>query len=144
MCKISASGMAKLAGKTGLTRIIKLAKLVLKAHLAKLEDAMDKHHNVSIGEAKNKLSRIINEVVFANKRVILNSHGRPKAAMISLDELKKFEEMERALFPSKQDRLMTLDKAAQVREKIFRRKKKTISDSSEALNRIRKERADEF
>ena len=64
--------------------------------------------------------------------------------MISLDELNKFEEMERTLFPSKQDRLKTLVKAAQVREKIFRRKKKTISDSSKDLNRIRKERVDEF
>ena len=127
-----------------MTRKIKLAKLALKAHLAKLEVIMNKHHNVSIGEAKNKLSRIINEVVFAGKRVILNSHGRPKAAMISLDELKKFEEMERALFPSKQDRLMTLVKAAQVREKIFKRKKKTVSDSSKDLNRIREERVNEF
>lgn len=105
---------------------------------------MNKYLNVSIGEAKNKLSRIINEVVFAHKRVILNSHGRPKAAMISLDELKKFEEMERVIFPSKQDRLMTLVKAAQVREKIFRRKKKKISDSSKDLNRIREERVNEF
>ena len=105
---------------------------------------MNKHHNVSIGEAKNKLSRIINEVVFANKRVILNSPGRPKAAMISLDELKKFEEMERALFPVKQDLLLTLVKAAQVRERIFRRKKKTISDSAKDLNRIREDRVNEF
>ncbi len=44
---------------------------------------MNKHINVSIAEAKNRLSKIINEVVFAKKRVILNSHGQPKAAMIS-------------------------------------------------------------
>jgi prevent-host-death family protein len=55
---------------------------------------MDKHVNVSIAEAKNRLSKIINEVVFAKKRIIINSHGQPKAAMISLDDLQKFEEME--------------------------------------------------
>ena len=37
--------------KTGLTRIIKLAKLALKAHLAKLEVIMNKHdkHEMEIG-----------------------------------------------------------------------------------------------
>ena len=105
---------------------------------------MDKHLNVSIGEAKNKLSRIINEVVFAKKRIILNSHGKPKAAMISLDELEKFEEMERSLFPSKRGRLMTLKKAAQLREQIFNRKKEAVSDSSDDLKQIRRERLNEF
>lgn len=105
---------------------------------------MDKHVNMSIGEAKNRLSSLINEVVYAGKRIILNSHGRPKAAIISLDELKRFEEMQRTLFPSKSDRLLKLAKAEEVREKIFRRKKKVLSDSSDDLQRIRKERIDEF
>lgn len=105
---------------------------------------MNKHINVGIGEVKNKLSSIINEVVYAGKRVILNSHGRPKAAMISLDELIKFEEMERAFFPVKEDRLMALEKAVNVREKIRVRRKKAVSDSSDDLHRIRQERVDEF
>ena len=105
---------------------------------------MNKHFNVSIGEAKNRLSKIINEVVFAKKRVIINSHGQPKAAMISLVELEKFEEMERLLFPSKQVGLMALKKAAQLREQIYYRKKGTVSDSSDDLKHIRKERLNEF
>ena len=105
---------------------------------------MEKHINVSIGEAKNRLSKIINEVAFTKKRIILNSHGQPKAAMISLDELKKFEEMERSFFPSKRGRLMALEKASQLREQIFKRKKKIISDSSKDLNQIREDRVNEF
>jgi len=77
---------------------------------------MNKHINVSIAEAKNRLSKIINEVVFAKKRVILNSHGQPKAAMISFDELKIFEEME----------------------------KENVCDSSKDLDQIRKKRGNEF
>ena len=121
-----------------------MANLAKKTYMAKMEEIMDKHLNVSIGEAKNRLSRIINEVVFAKKRIILNSHGKPKAAMISLDELKKFEEMERSFFPSKRGGLMTLEKAAQLREQIFERRKKTVCDSSKDLNQIREERVNEF
>ena len=131
-------------GEIDLTKRIKIAILAKKAHLALFGGLMNRHINMGIGEAKNKLSRIINEVEFAGKRVILNSHGRPKAAMISFDELIKFEEMERALFPVKEDRLMALEKAAQVREKIWVRKKKTVSDSSDNLHRTRQERVDEF
>ena len=80
------------------------------------EKIMNKHINVSIAEAKNRLSKIINEFVFAKKRVILNSHGQPKAAMISFDELKIFEEME----------------------------KENVCDSSKDLDQIRKERGNEF
>jgi len=105
---------------------------------------MNKHFNVSIGEAKNRLSKIIDEVVFAKKRVLLNSHGQPKTAMISLEELEKFEEMERLLFPSKQGGLIALNKAAQLREQIYYRKKETVSDSFDDLKQIRKERPNEF
>ncbi len=105
---------------------------------------MNKHINVSIAEAKNRLSKIINEVVFAKKRVILNSHGQPKAAMISFDELKKFEEMEKAFFPSQDVRLMALEKATQLRKQIYNRKKANVHDSSIDLQQIREERVNEF
>jgi len=118
--------------------------MALMAFMSKMEKIMNKHMNVSIAEAKNRLSKIINEVVFAKKRVILNSHGRPKAAMISLDELKKFEEMEAAFSPSKNKRLTALNKAARLREQIYNRKQENVYDSSKALNQVRKERGNEF
>jgi prevent-host-death family protein len=122
----------------------KMAIMALMAFMSKMEQIMNKHMNVSIAEAKNRLSKIINEVVFAKKRVILNSHGRPKAAMISFDELKKFEEMEEAFSPSKNKRLTALNKAARLREKIYNRKKENVYDSSKDLYQIRKERGNEF
>lgn len=105
---------------------------------------MERHKTVSIAEAKNRLSKIINEVVFAKKRIIINSHGQPKAAMISLDDLKKFEEMEDGFTHLKETRLRSLDRAGQLRKEIFARKMKIVSDSSEDLHQIREKRADEF
>ncbi len=91
---------------------------------------MDKHVNVSIAEVKNRLSKIINEVVFVKKRIIINSHGQPKAAMISLDGLQKSEEMKDGFTHLKETRLHSLDKATQLRKVIFVRKMKMVSDSS--------------
>jgi prevent-host-death family protein len=105
---------------------------------------MNEHLNVSIVEAKNKLSKIVNQVVFGKKRIILNSHGQPKAAMISLDELKRFEEMEKAFFPSQNVRLKALDKATRLRKQIYYRKKGNLPDSSEVLYQIREERVNEL
>ena len=105
---------------------------------------MDRHMNVSIAEAKNRFSEIINQVVFAKKRIIINSHGRPKAAMISLDELQRFEEMEDGSIRLKETRLRSLDKAAQLRKEIFARKMEIVSDPSEDLDQIREERVDGF
>ena len=48
---------------------------------------MNEHTDMSIVEARNNLSKIINEVVFAKNRITLNSHGQPKAAVISFEEL---------------------------------------------------------
>ena len=123
----------------------KIAIMALIAFMSKIEQIMNKHMNVSIAEAKNRLSKIINEVAFAKKRVILNSHGRPKAAMISFEELKKFEEMEKAFSPSNRNRRLTaLEKAARLREQIYSRKKENINDSTRDLYQIRKERIVEF
>jgi len=122
----------------------KMAIMAIMALMPQMEQIMNKHTNVSIAEAKNKLSKIINEVVFAKKRIILNSHGQPKAAMISFDELKKFEEMEKAVFPSQNVRLMALDKAIRLRKQIYNRKKANVHDSSIDLQQIREERVNGF
>ena len=42
---------------------------------------------VSITEAKTRLSSLITRVADSHERVILRSHGRPKAALIGLDDL---------------------------------------------------------
>lgn len=102
------------------------------------------HISISIGEAKNRLSKIINEVVFAKKRIIIKSHGKPKAALISADELEKFEELENRALHSKERRLRALDKAAQLRKQVFDKNKKILFDSSKDLHQIRKKRVDEL
>lgn len=46
---------------------------------------------VSLSEAKARLSALINRVAYSRERVILTSHGRPKAALIGLDDLQALQ-----------------------------------------------------
>lgn len=48
-------------------------------------------HRVSITEAKASLSSLVNRVAYRGERIVLESHGRPKAALVSLEDLEAIE-----------------------------------------------------
>ena len=50
--------------------------------------------SVSVGELKNGLSRFLNRAAYGGERVIVSSHGTPKAAVIGMDDLRKLERLE--------------------------------------------------
>jgi prevent-host-death family protein len=41
---------------------------------------------LSIAEVRRDLSKVVNEVAFGRKRIVLTSRGRPKAVLIGHDE----------------------------------------------------------
>lgn len=44
---------------------------------------------ISIGQIKRDISELVNRVAFAGERVILTSRGKPKAALISMQDYEK-------------------------------------------------------
>ena len=54
---------------------------------------------VSIAEVKRSISTIVNRVAFGRERIILTSRGRPKAALVSIDDLQKLETLETTSSP---------------------------------------------
>jgi prevent-host-death family protein len=44
---------------------------------------------IALSEARDRLSKIVNDVTHGNERVILESHGRPKAAIVGLRDLER-------------------------------------------------------
>jgi len=46
---------------------------------------------VALSEARDRLSQIVNQVAHGNERVVLESHGRPKAAIIGLKDLERLD-----------------------------------------------------
>jgi prevent-host-death family protein len=52
---------------------------------------------VSIGEVKRDISELVNRVAYGHERIVLTSRGKPKAALVSLDDYARLqvqEEME--------------------------------------------------
>ncbi|MFQ5612392.1 MAG: type II toxin-antitoxin system Phd/YefM family antitoxin [Anaerolineae bacterium] len=52
---------------------------------------------VSVSEAKASFSEYLNRAAYGRERVIILSRGKPKAAMISIEDFRRFEELEDAL-----------------------------------------------
>jgi len=51
----------------------------------------------SISELKSALSEFLNRAAYGQERIIVASRGKPKAAVISIDDLRRLEELEDAL-----------------------------------------------
>ncbi len=49
---------------------------------------------VGITQMRRELSMLINRVAFGRERIILQSRGRPKAALVSIEDLKRLQEMD--------------------------------------------------
>ena len=91
---------------------------------------------VSVGEAKAKLSSLINAVAFGGERIVIQSRGRPKAALVSVEDLSRLEGI-RPLRPSRAQRLLALAQADRVRRALQGFK---LTDSVEEIARLRAER----
>jgi len=89
---------------------------------------------ISIREAREKFSEIINRVSYKGERVVLMSRNKPKALIVGLEEAELFkdEPMRKAR------RLMQLDQIKKVRERLARRRIR--SDSVSELRRLREDR----
>jgi prevent-host-death family protein len=98
--------------------------------------------DVGIAEARRDLSAIINRVVYGGERIILTSRGKPKAAIISIEDLLRLEELEKTAGESvRTERKAALAMAKTVREMSLRRRKGVpFPDVSKDLHELREER----
>jgi prevent-host-death family protein len=51
----------------------------------------EKKMEITVSEARERLSEIINESAFGKKRFVLNRRGRPLAAIVPLEDLEELE-----------------------------------------------------
>lgn len=50
---------------------------------------------VSVAEAKNSFSDLLNRVIYRRERIIVSKHGKPVGALVSTEDLKLLEELEK-------------------------------------------------
>jgi len=48
---------------------------------------------IAIGQVRRDISGLVNRVAYGGERVVLTSRGRPKAALVSLDDLEQLRNM---------------------------------------------------
>ena len=48
--------------------------------------------HVSIGRVKRDISDLVNRVAYGGERIVLTSRGKPKAAIVSIEDYKRLEE----------------------------------------------------
>ena len=49
---------------------------------------------VSVTEAKKSFSEFLNRAAYGNERIVVTSHDKPKAAVISIEDLRRLESLE--------------------------------------------------
>jgi prevent-host-death family protein len=47
--------------------------------------------HVSIGQVKRDISELVNRVAYAGERIVLTSRGKPKAAIVSMQDYERLE-----------------------------------------------------
>ena len=97
---------------------------------------------IGIAEIKRNISTLINRVAFGRDRIILASRGKPKAALVSMEDLHKLETLDPDPSPpGRSRRKAALAMARTVREMtLARRKGAPFVDVAEDLRRLRKDR----
>lgn len=91
---------------------------------------------VSVANAKARLSSLINAVAFGGERIVIHSRGRPKAALVGLEDLRRLESTPAPRLSPAQRRL-ALAQADRVREALRGFK---LTEAVEDLARVRQER----
>ena len=89
---------------------------------------------VSIKEARQKFSELVNTVALKKERVIITSRNKPKAVLVSIQDAETLEEGS----TRKARRRIQLEAVRRLREKLA--KKGVVSDSMTTLKRLREER----
>jgi len=49
--------------------------------------------HVSIGQVKRDISELVNRVAYARERIVLTSRGKPKAALVSMEDYARLQQM---------------------------------------------------
>jgi prevent-host-death family protein len=99
---------------------------------------------ISVTELKQNLGEIVNQASFGGTRFILLSHGKERAALISVEDLRLLEtlleESQRELYQTQQ--LNLLAEARQLRESGAAQGYR--ADTTAALDEVREERLDDL
>ena len=100
---------------------------------------------VSMTQAKNELADVVNRAAYGGERIILLSRGKPKAAIISFEDLRLLEGLQGEKETHRAQMEGWLAEARALRQKILKRREGVpLPDSVETLRELREERDEQI
>lgn len=102
-------------------------------------------HIVSVAETRKNLSEILARVAYTGSRLIVERRGRPMVALISIRDLRRFEELERLHGSEHERRDAAIVSARAAREAILaERRGEYLANVASLIEEARDERDDEI
>lgn len=101
---------------------------------------------VTLTEFKQRMGEIVNRAAFGGERIVLVSHGKKRAALIGLDDLRRLEALD-ALDAEQSEEHRARQMALLERGRLLREEmaaKYGATDSVETVRHLREERTDSF
>jgi len=59
---------------------------------------------ISVTDAKRVFSELLNRAAYGDERIVVTSHGKPKAAIVSIEALERLERLEETFEVHEADR----------------------------------------
>ena len=100
---------------------------------------------VTMTELKRSLGDLVNRAAYGREWVVLVAHGRPKAAIVPIEDLEELRRLRRGETPAR--RVTRLEDLDALRERIRRRwEAEGVEpvDSADVIREMREERANEL
>lgn len=96
---------------------------------------------MNVVEARKSFSDVMARVAYTGQRVVVERKGRPMMALISIEDLRRLEELENGATSIRARRVAALALAAASRDRIrSERNGSPLPDSADALDKLREER----
>lgn len=100
---------------------------------------------ISLTDLKRNLGEIVNRAAYGKERIILLSRGKPRAALISIQDLEQLEMLAQTAQAARniQEQMDLLAEMDALREQI-RQEFGELTDSVDVLHEVREERLDDL
>jgi prevent-host-death family protein len=100
---------------------------------------------VNVAEARKNFSELVARVAFGGVRVVVERRGKPMAALISMRDLQRLEELEGQSGSVRERGLAAIARARALREAILAdRNGELLPDSADLIREMREERTDDL
>ena len=98
----------------------------------------------SMSRAKERISELVSRVVKKGERIVLTSRGKPKAALVSIEDLERLQAADTNRKRDLESFLRDIDRASEVRDRICKERGGVLQNSSDLIREIRDERDEQI